>query len=57
MNQETIEDFRQKHFENYKNAVLGTLKNNTISLFDDDILSLLVYNSINKKYNYCNITN
>lgn len=41
MNQETIEDFRQKHFENYKNAVLETLKNNTISLFDDDILSLL----------------
>lgn len=41
MNQETIEDFRQKHFENYKNAVLETLKNNTISLFEDDILSLL----------------
>lgn len=41
MNQETIEDFRQKHFENYKNAVLETLKNNTLSLFDDDILSLL----------------
>ena len=41
MNQETIEDFKQKHFENYKNAVLETLKNNTISLFDDDVLFLL----------------
>lgn len=41
MEQETIEDFKRKHFENYKNAVLETLKNNTTSLFDDDILSLL----------------
>ncbi len=41
MNQETIESFRQKHFENYKNAVLEILKNNTISLFNDDIFSLL----------------
>lgn len=41
MIQETIEDFKQKHFENYKNAVIEILKNNTISLFDDDILSLL----------------
>lgn len=41
MTEETIEDFRKKHFENYKNAVLETLKNNTTSLFMDDILSLL----------------
>lgn len=41
MNEESIEDFRRKHVENYKNAVLETLKNNTTSLFDDDILSLL----------------
>ncbi len=41
MTEETIEDFRKKHFENYKNAVLETLKNNTTALFMDDILSLL----------------
>ena len=41
MNQETIEDFKEKHFENYKNAVTETLKNNTTALFEDDILSLL----------------
>lgn len=41
MKQETVEDFKKKHFENYQNAVLETLKNNTNSLFEDDILSLL----------------
>ncbi len=41
MVQETIEDFKKKHVENYKNAVLETLKNNTTGLFEDDILSLL----------------
>lgn len=41
MTEETIENFRKKHFENYKNAVLETLKNNTTALFMDDILSLL----------------
>lgn len=41
MTQETIADFKKKHFENYKNAVTETLKNNTTVLFDDDILSLL----------------
>lgn len=41
MKQDTIEDFKRKHLENYKNAVLETLKNNTTALFDDDIFSLL----------------
>lgn len=41
MDQETVEDFKKKHFENYQNAVIEILKNNTTSLFDDDILSLL----------------
>lgn len=41
MNEDSIEKFREKHFENYKNAVMETLKNNTKVLFDDDIYSLL----------------
>lgn len=41
MNQLSIEDFRKKHLENYRYAVLETLKNNTTGLFGDDILSLL----------------
>lgn len=41
MNQETIEDFKKKHIDNYKNAVNEILKNNTTALFEDDILSLL----------------
>lgn len=41
MDQKTIDEFREKHFENYKNAVIETLKNNTVSLFEDDIKSLL----------------
>ncbi len=41
MDQEMIEDFKRKHFENYKSAVTEILKNNTTGLFDDDILSLL----------------
>lgn len=41
MKEETVEEFRKKHFENYKNAVMETLKNNTTVLFEDDIYSLL----------------
>ena len=41
MNEDSIEKFREKHFENYKNAVMETLKNNTKVLFEDDIYSLL----------------
>lgn len=41
MKEETVEGFRKKHFENYKNAVMETLKNNTTVLFEDDIYSLL----------------
>lgn len=41
MDQQTIENFKKKHVENYKNAVLETLKNNSNALFDDDIFSLL----------------
>ena len=41
MNEETVEEFRKKHFENYQTAVMETLKNNTTVLFEDDIYSLL----------------
>lgn len=41
MKEETVEEFRKKHFENYKNAVMETLRNNTTVLFEDDIYSLL----------------
>ena len=41
MKEETVEEFRKKHFENYKNVVMETLKNNTTVLFEDDIYSLL----------------
>ena len=41
MKEETVEEFKKKHFENYKNAVMETVKNNTTVLFRDDIKSLL----------------
>ena len=41
MKEETVEEFKKKHFENYKNAVMETVKNNTTVLFGDDIKSLL----------------
>ena len=41
MKEETVEEFRKKHFENYKNVVMETLKNNTTVLFEDDIYSSL----------------
>ena len=42
MKEDTIEDFKRKHLENYKKAVLETLKNNTTALFDDDIFASLL---------------
>lgn len=41
MNETTVEEFRKKHIENYKNAVLEILKNNSTVLFEDDLMSLL----------------
>ncbi len=41
MEQQTVEEIRIKHLENYKNAVYEIMKNNSKSLFEDDILSLL----------------
>ena len=41
MNETTVEEFRKKHVENYKNAVLEILKNNSTVLFEDDLMSLL----------------
>ncbi len=39
--QDTLEDFKRQHLENYKNAVYETLKNNSTILVDEDIMSLL----------------
>lgn len=41
MNDTTVEEFRKKHLENYKNAVLEILRNNSTVLFEDDLMSLL----------------
>lgn len=39
--QDTLEEFKKKHLENYKNAVVETLKNNSTVLVDEDIMLLL----------------
>lgn len=36
-----IEEFKKKHMENYKRALVDTIINNTNALFDEDIASLL----------------
>lgn len=41
MNGTTVEDFKKKHIDNYKNAVAEILKNNSTVLFEDDVMSLL----------------
>jgi len=39
--EDLVVDFQKQHLENYKNAVLEILKNNSIILVDEDIASLL----------------
>ena len=41
MEEKMIEKMRQQHFESYKQALLGIIKNNTTVLVDDDIMSLI----------------
>ena len=36
-----IEKMRQQHFDSYKQAILENIKNNTLALVDDDIMSLI----------------
>ena len=38
---DTIEDFKKKHIENYRMAIIELIKNNTNVLIEDDITSLL----------------
>ena len=38
--QEEKEKIKQQHIERYKKAIIETIKNNTNSLIDDDIMSL-----------------
>lgn len=38
---DTLEKLKEQHFENYKNAISEIVKNNSIALFDEDIMSLL----------------
>lgn len=38
---ETLEELKKNHFDNYKNALIETVKNNTNVLVDEDIMSLL----------------
>lgn len=38
---EAVQDFHKQHLNNYKKAVIETLKNNTKVLFDEDIMSLI----------------
>ncbi|MCI8568670.1 MAG: hypothetical protein HFJ11_01655 [Bacilli bacterium] len=40
MEDETIKKLKEQHIENYKNAILENIKNNTNVLVDEDIMSL-----------------
>ena len=41
MMDDTLEKIKQQHFENYRKAIIETVKNNTNVLVDEDIMSLL----------------
>lgn len=41
MMDDTLEKLKQQHFENYRKAIIETVKNNTNVLVDEDIMSLL----------------
>lgn len=38
---DTIDKFKQQHFDNYKNAILDNIINNTNALTEEDIMSLM----------------
>ena len=38
---DTLENFKKQHLNNYKNAVIDLVKNNTDALIDNDIISLI----------------
>lgn len=39
--EDTLKKFKKQHLENYKSAILETIKNNTNVLVDEDIMSLV----------------
>ena len=39
--EDTLKKFKEQHLENYKSAILETIKNNTNVLVDEDIMSLV----------------
>ena len=41
MMEDTLKKFKEQHLENYKSAILETIKNNTNVLVDEDIMSLV----------------
>ena len=41
MMEDTLKKFKKQHLENYKSAILETIKNNTNVLVDEDIMSLV----------------
>ena len=41
MDEKMIEDLKIQHINNYRLAIIETIKNNTRSLVDDDITSLI----------------
>ena len=38
---DTLEEFKKQHFDNYKQAILEIIRNNTDVLVNEDIMSLL----------------
>ena len=36
-----VEEYKNKHIENYKMAISEIIKNNTNMLFDEDVMSLI----------------
>ena len=41
MMEDTLKKFKEQHFNNYKLAILETIKNNTNVLIDEDMMSLI----------------
>lgn len=41
MMEDTLKKFKEQHLENYKSAILETIKNNTNVLVDEDLMSLV----------------
>lgn len=41
MEDKMLEEIKKQHIDNYRNAILECIKNNSNALFDDDIMSLI----------------